>query len=377
MGNTIANKLLGQDDLVSHFAGLIKDKQLPHALLLSGEEGGEGLVLALAIAQMALCENPHSDGTSCGECYSCRQVEALQHPDLTLVFPVIKSSDNKETTSALYLDKFVELLLQSKRLTQEAWRKMQNAGNKQLQILVAEAERIVHATSLKSFKSKYQIILVWQPELMRQDTANKLLKLLEEPPKGVLFLMVSHEPQKLLPTILSRLQRVIVPKIPEELLRDHLVREEHLSPIEAESIGHLAQGNLAKALELIATKGEIESLTNALSFIALPMTRSPKRYLAKAQEIAKWDRPDVVALIDNIPLLLREILALRKGDSSVVFIPSSLLSECQKVANHIPLDVFPGMIDELTDARQEIVQNGNVQMIIFDLLLTFTKMYQR
>lgn len=376
MGNRpIADHLLGQEGLIAHFAQLIQADQLPHSLLLAGEEGGEALTLALSIAQMLLCEHPLQNGSACGQCIDCRQVETLKHPDLTMVFPVIKSGDAKETTSLLYLDEFSHLLQKTIRLTPMEWRKEQNAGNKQLQIMVAEAERLIHATSLRSFKSQHQVILIWQPELMRIDTANKLLKLIEEPPKGVVFLMVSHKPQKLLPTILSRLQRVTVPHIPEEILIEHLKTKEGLSESLATSIGHLAQGNLYKALQLKETNGEVESLTSALSFLKLPTSRQPKLLLEEAQRIAKLDRPEVLALLNNIPLLLRELLALQSGAEEVVFIPSSLMDDCRKLSQQIPLEKIPNIIDELTIAKQEIMQNANIQMVIFDILLTFTQLY--
>lgn len=369
--------LLGQERLVTHFGSLLQANQLPHALLLTGEEGGEALPLAFVLSRQILCENRTPEGLPCGVCQSCRQMDGLQHPDLTMVFPVIKSGDTKETTSDLYLQQFIELMSQSKRFSEEEWRDLQSAGNKQLQILVAEAERLIHFTSLRSFKSKYQVIVVWEPELMRTETANKLLKLLEEPPTGVVFIMVSHEPQKLLPTISSRLQRVTVPGIPEDLLVEYLVSKEGFPSQKAEKIGHLAQGNLYRALQLENNDGEVIGLNEALELLKMPLARDPKVFLEYAQEVAKRDRPEVVALLDALPLALREILALQHGAQDVQFLSPAAHAEAEAIAATLALNDYPKVMEEVQSARMEVIQNGNVQMIIFDLLLTLITLYNR
>lgn len=265
--------LLGQEHLVAHFASQIVAGELPHAMLLTGEEGGEAFPLSLVLAQQILCEELTPEGAPCGKCHSCRQMAELQHPDLTLVFPVIKAQEGKEFTSEMMLEPFRELIGKYRRFTTLEWREQLDAGNKQPQIMVAEAERLIHNTSLRSFKSQYQVILIWQPETMRTETANKLLKLLEEPPKGVVFIMVSHSPHRLLPTIISRLQKVAVPKIPDPTLIDYLVQKESATGEEAAELAHLAQGNLYKALQLKRGRWAIQRPDGG---IAVSTTTTPK-----------------------------------------------------------------------------------------------------
>lgn len=370
-------ELLGQEKLVTHFGSLLQTNQLPHALLLTGKEGSEALPLAFVLARQILCDDRTPEGLPCGVCQSCRQMDRLQHPDLSMVFPVIKSGETKDTTSDLYMDLFIELMGKAERFSEEEWRNLQKAGNKQLQILVAEAERLIHFTSLRSFKSRYQVILVWKPELMRTETANKLLKLLEEPPLGVVFIMVSHEPQKLLPTITSRLQRVIVPSIPEGILVEYLISKKGFSLQEAEQIGHLAQGNLYRALQLKQSSGEVQSMNDALNLLWMPLSRNPKAFLEYAQEMAKLDRPEVIALLDTLPTALREILALQHGEHDVQFLSSALLQQAGSVGEVLSLECYPRVMDEIQSARTEVAQNGSVQMVIFDLLLTLITLYKR
>lgn len=369
--------LLGQEHLVAHFASQIEAGELPHAILLTGEEGGEAFPLSLVLAQQILCEELTPEGAPCGKCHSCRQMAELQHPDLTLVFPVIKAQEGKEFTSEMMLEPFRELIGKYRRFTTLEWREQLDAGNKQPQIMVAEAERLIHNTSLRSFKSQYQVILIWQPETMRTETANKLLKLLEEPPKGVVFIMVSHSPHRLLPTIISRLQKVAVPKIPDSMLIEYLVQKESATDDEASELAHLAQGNLYKALQLKEGNGLFKGEMEALHFLQLPLQRHPKPLLEAAQEYAKMDRPEVLSLLEALPALLRELLALRYGSDDVVFLPSKIVDEAKVVSMALPLEKYTRVMDELTDAKLEILQNGNVTMVLFDLLLTLTRIYQK
>ena len=369
--------LLGQEHLIAHFASQIVAGELPHAILLTGEEGGEAFPLSLVLAQQILCEELTPKGVPCGHCHSCRQMAELQHPDLTLVFPIIKAQEGKEYTSEMMLEPFRELIAKHPRFTTLEWREQLDAGNKQPQIMVAEAERLIHNTSLSSFKSRYQVILIWQPETMRTETANKLLKLLEEPPAGVVFIMVSHSPHRLLPTIISRLQKVAVPKIPEPTLIKYLVEQKGTTDEAARELTHLAQGNLYKALQLKEGGGLFKGEMEALRFLQLPLQRHPKPLLEAAQEYAKMDRPEVISLLDALPMLLRELLALRYGSDDVVFLPSKILAEAKAISMALPLEKYTRVMDELMDAKLEIIQNGNITMVLFDLLLTLTRIYQK
>lgn len=365
--------LLGQEELVTLLSQLVEQQRVPHALLLSGEDGGEAFSLALALARHLLCTDSTPDG-ACGVCHSCRQLDRLEHPDLELVFPIIKEG-TKESTSVDFLADFRDMVLSEVRFTEEEWRTRQDAKNKQLQILVAEAERLIHSTSLRSFSSRYQIILVWLPELMRVETANKLLKLIEEPPEGVIFLMVSHQPDLLLPTIISRLQKVIVPAIPEEVLVHHLIHVRGTDEQLARKAGHLAQGNLYKAMKMLKGEDENSLFSEALDFLALPLLRNPKQFREYSEGLSTWSRPDLIALLEKVSEVLREVLALRYGGDDVVYLADSFREKAEKIANTLAAERYPRVLDEMIAARQELRQNANVKIVLFDLLLTLAMHY--
>lgn len=367
--------VLVEDALKDHLKSYLKSDALPHALLFTGEDGGEALPLAFAFARHILCLNPTDDGP-CGVCTSCKQMDALSHPDLYPIFPIVKVGD-KNTVSDDVIEQFRKLLFSQDRFTYEEWKEIQKSGNKQLSILVAEAEKLLHYTSLRSFQSAHQVILIWMPEQMRTETANKLLKLLEEPPEGVVFIAVSHQPQHLLPTIISRFQRVNIPPISEEVLVHHLKDKLDISSEEATELGHLAKGNLHRAESMHRQGLKSESLEHALRILEIPLSRDPRMYQKEIDFISKMGRPQVLDLIDNITHLLREILAFSLNNPQIVYTPKVYNERLLVLSSCFTLDSITDLMEDLRAASMELRQNANVKIVFFDLFLHISVIYAR
>lgn len=365
---------LADPELIEQLSDMRQRDAIPHALLFCGEDGGEAMPLAMAFARHILCEEPGAE--PCGHCPSCRQMDLWEHPDFYLSYPVIKI-DSKEVISEDVKGDFRELLSQGERFSTEEWRTLLKGGNKQPHLFVAEADHLIHITSLSSFRSPHQVILIWQPETMREDTANKLLKLLEEPPKGVIFLGVSHDPSRLLPTIISRFQRVDVPPIDEERLVDYLVSKEGADPDQAAEAGHLARGNLLRARRLLADEAQERMTDMALLFMETAMKRTPKAYREFANKAAELSRPEVLSLVDSVDGILRETIAVSYGDEEIIYTRRSIRDRIRRVAAAIPLASYPDLMSDLSDARLELMQNASVKIVFFDLLVTMAMMIPR
>jgi len=214
------------------------------------------------------------------------------------------------------------------------------------------------------------VVLIWQPETMREDTANKLLKLLEEPPVGVVFLAVSHDPSRLLETILSRFQRIDVPPIEETRLVDYLVSECGATPEQAYEAGHLARGNLLRAMRLLEGKAQDKAIDLALGLMETAMKRTPKAYREFADQAATLSRPEVISLIDATDRILREMLALSYGTEEIVYTRLAIRDRIRSVATAVPLSSYPPLMEDLSAARRELMQNASIKIVFFDLLVT-------
>jgi DNA polymerase-3 subunit delta' len=201
-----------------------KNGRIPHAQMFLGGEGTGALSLAIAYAQYINCENPGPED-SCGQCKSCRKFQNLTHPDLHFVFPVIKTPKNSKPYSADILEQWREFVSSSYFNSLEDWLSALGASDAQASIYVHEAEEIIKTLSYKAFEAKYKVMIIWLPEKMNISAANKLLKILEEPPDKTIFILVSENAEQILPTIKSRTQIVKLPPLSPELLEKALKQE--------------------------------------------------------------------------------------------------------------------------------------------------------
>ena len=207
--------VVGQEEVKQLLMSSVRGGKMPHALLLTGAEGSGKLPLALALARYLLCQNRSADD-ACGTCPSCRMMDRLAHPDLHFVFPIVRKKAGKDSVCDDYLPQWREMLERSAYVGLPQWMEKMDAGNQQPQIYVRESDEIQRKLSLKSSQGGYKVMVIWLPEKMNVECANKLLKLLEEPPAKTVFLLVSEQPDMLLATIVSRTQRISLHPLADE-----------------------------------------------------------------------------------------------------------------------------------------------------------------
>ena len=186
------SQIPGQKATIERLIRSVKEERVSHAQMLTGPEGCGSLAIALAYATYISCEN-RTDHDSCGKCKSCIKYEKMIHPDLHFVFPVIKDKKSTEPVSDSYIEEWREFASKSPFFTLNNWLDSIEVGNAQGLIFASEAGEIIKKLSLKTFESDYKIMIIWLPEKMHVATANKLLKMIEEPPEKTLFLLVSNE----------------------------------------------------------------------------------------------------------------------------------------------------------------------------------------
>ena len=195
----------GLEDLKTYLRRTAQTRQIAHAQLFAGEEGGGAFPLALAYARYLNCQMP-TDTDACGHCPSCLKYDVLAHPDLFFVYPVVNASSSP-TPSDDYIRQWREMLGSESYFTPADWLEYIKAGNSQPIIYSKEAEAVEQKLSFRIYEASYRVVMIWQPERMNEAMANKLLKLIEEPPEHTLFFMISSEPDKVLGTIRSRVKQ--------------------------------------------------------------------------------------------------------------------------------------------------------------------------
>ena len=219
-------EIIGQEDVKQRLIHSFQEGRIAHALLFLGPEGSGNLALALAFAQYISCPN-RSEHDSCGECPSCRKHQQAQAPDVFFTFPFFNKSEgsDKKTICNDYLATFRVHLLRNPYMILDTWKDALTTENKQLHISVYEAGQIIQQLTLKSYEGGYKFQIIWMADYLKTDTANKLLKILEEPPEKTIFLLVANSRENMLATILSRVQTIYIPRISDDDIRSALLAD--------------------------------------------------------------------------------------------------------------------------------------------------------
>lgn len=375
--------IIGQEELKQHLIRSVDAGRVSHAQLFTGQAGTGALPLAVAYVQYLCCRNRH-DGDSCGVCPDCQQIAALAHPDLHWVFPVNKQG--KKSGEIIRSDDFLPLFreLFAERngyFSPQEWYDRLDLGKTLKGTIAArEAEEIIRKLSFKSFESEYKIMLVWLPETMNEEAANKLLKILEEPWEKTLFLLVSEQPTLLLPTILSRTQEVHVPRITPEVLEENARKQGIDDPLKARNLARLADGNLLTLRQLLAGENDATQRENFSLFCTLMRLSYNDKHLELitwAEELAQLSREQQRAFLRDMARLLRESFMLHAGLNEIGYLWGEELSFCTKFAPFVGTDNIEPLVGEVESAMAQISRNGNPTIVFTHFALAVSKMIKR
>ncbi len=277
------SEVIGQQHLKQQFAQTILSGKVPHAQLFLGNVGHGGLALALAYAQMLNCERP-TENDACGVCASCQKANKLVHPDIHFSHP-FPSLDKKEVATDFIAD-WRKMLSKTPYFSLQEWMQYFEAENKQANIPVKECQDIIRRLNLKSFESRYKVMIIWLPEYLGKE-GNTLLKILEEPPTDTVFILVAESQDAILGTILSRTQIIKINSIETELLSIALMENFDLQAENAFQIASLANGDFIEAQKLLSN----ESSNSAILFmewVQLCLSPGLTRKTETFQQLIKW-----------------------------------------------------------------------------------------
>jgi DNA polymerase-3 subunit delta' len=244
------SEVLDQTRIKERLINSAKTGRVSHAQMIVGNEGTGGLALALAYATYLSCTDKQ-DTDSCGKCPSCIKYTKLQHPDLHLFFPNNTAKDvKKNPSSSLFVNDWRKAVLKSPYLNLSDWLNELGVGNKIGILSERDSAEIVATTNLKTYESEYRIVLIWMAEKMNESCANKILKVIEEPPPKTVFLLVVEDTENMLATITSRVQGVHLPPLNDEIMAERLIRDHALDSHSAHSIALRSDGNYHMAIKL-------------------------------------------------------------------------------------------------------------------------------
>lgn len=361
--------IIGQEDIKEKFRQEIKEGRVPHAQLFCGPEGVGKLPLAIAYARYLCCTN-RGETDACGTCPSCVKFNKLVHPDLHFVFPVVKKKSGKEVVSDDYIAEWRPFVLANPYFSLNHWLDAMDTDNAQALIYAKESDEITRKLSLKSSEGGYKIMIVWLPEKMHPVCANKMLKLLEEPPAQTAFILISEAPEQILPTILSRTQRINIRTIDKQDIEKALIEKSGLQQADAADVAHQANGSYVKALETIHLNEDSHLFFELfVGLMRLAYMRKIKEMKLWSEQLAAMGREKQKNFLTYCQRMIRENFIYNFRKTELVYMNSEEATFSSRFAPFVNERNVMGIMDELSEAQVHIEQNVNAKMVFFDFSL--------
>lgn len=369
--------VIGQQQAKDRLVQEVTEGRVPHALMLCGPQGVGKLALALAYGRYLCCSH-RTTTDACGACPSCVKWDKLVHPDVHFMFPVVKNAKRKKESCDDYLPEWRHMLSTSPYFDLQQWTEEMDAENGQPIIYARESDEITRKLDLKSSEGSYKVVILWLPEKLHEACANKLLKLLEEPPQQTTFLLVTEASDQVLPTIVSRTQRFNVPRIEEKTLSDALYMRYGLSQEDSFSIAHLANGSLLKAVDTLRTDKESErNFKLFVNLMRLAYQRKVRDLKQWSEQVAALGREPQKGFLEYCQHMVRESFICNLHCRELNYMTRQEEGFASRFAPFVNERNVAALMEELSEAQAHVGQNVNPRMVFFDLALKVTVLLRR
>jgi DNA polymerase-3 subunit delta' len=363
--------ITGQDELKLQLTESARKGVVPHARLFCGREGNGGFQLAFAYARYLNCTG-RNETDSCGRCPSCIKYNELAHPDLHFVFPMVSNKSIKKEVCDDYLPEWRAFL--KNRIAEhsyfniDTWLAWTGMEGKQALIYAMESDKIIRKMSFRIYEADYRVLFVWMPERMNDACANKLLKIIEEPPANTAILMITDDPDRVLGTIISRSQPVQVPPIQTGALTETLTDIWGVPKDDAVRIAHLSEGNYFKATELLTVDNDDAWFLHQFKTVMRNgWARNIVAMKSFAEEMASVGREKQRNFLTFCQRQIRENFIYSLHEPSLNYMSKEEAEFSEKFSPYVNERNVMDLMDELSLAERHIRQNVNSKMVFFDL----------
>ena len=373
--------VIGQEHIKNHLKQTVDNGRISHAQLFVGNEGCGTLPMAIAYAQHIICNGKKDEALA-----NCLiKFKNLSHPDLHFAFPVTTTDKAKShPVSSHYLEEWRQLIKEQPYGNLFDWYKLLGVDNKQGQIGVDEAQDIVKSLSLKSYEGGYKVMIIWMAEKMNTACANKLLKLVEEPPDKTIFLLIAEDEEQIINTIVSRCQILHFPPLAENDIKEALIKDYNLDTAVATKIAHQSNGNYNKACDLVYQDTEDLQFEEWFvfwvrsAFKAKGNKAAIHELISWSETISKTGRETQKQFLHFCLDFFRQALLLNYNATDLIFLePKTESFKLEKFAPFVHNANIMEINDELQDAIYHIERNGNSKIILTDLSIKLTRLLHK
>ena len=366
-------EVIGQEEVWQRLITMVREDRLPHAIMRCGPQGCGKMALALAFASYLICQNREGHDEACGECRQCKMLEKWGHPDLLFSYPTIKTPNmgsEHKPVSEDFAEEWRNMISRSPYFNIEQWMTEIGAENQQAIITAGESDELNRKLSLKSSQGGYKVSVIWLPERMNIECANKILKLIEEPPSQTIFIMVSENPDNLLETIRSRVQRIDVKKTDNESIQKALVGKYGISEDDAMRVARLANGDWLTAVSELSADGENkEFLADFQSLMRLAYQRNVRELKHWSENINSYGREKQKRFLTYFLRMIRESFMYNFQQPELSYMTSQEEAFTANFARFVNENNILQITELANKAIRDISQNANGKIVFFDMAL--------
>lgn len=367
------SEVIGQQQVAERLRQLADQQRVPHAIMICGPQGAGKMALAIAFASYLLGEREDETQIADKERNSVAMVRKLEHPDLHFSFPVFKtknmSADHKVTSDDFMKD-WLQFIKQGPYFTLNQWTGTIGVENQQTKIYVGESDLLTRKLSLTASQGGYKVAIIWLPEKMNAECANKMLKLLEEPTPRTVFILVPEEPEKIIETIRSRTQQIYIKAIQQEEIKKALIRQRGLDEQNATRIARMANGNWLKALEELDSENEKRHFLELfISLMRLTYTKQLGELKTWSENVASLGREKQKRMMEYFLHMVRENFMYNFNQPQLSYMTQDEENFASKFAPFINEANVIQITEQMQRTIPEITQNANPKILFYDMAL--------
>lgn len=364
------NDIIGQEELKAELRRRVREGTVPHANLFLGKNGYGGFPLALAMARYMSCPD-RSEEDSCGVCPVCKKFETLQYADLHFSYP-IRNMGRGKNVSESFNDDWRTFLQKSLYLDYEGWLKQLDTTKsaRNTEIYVEESASIARKIALKSYEGGYKFQIIWMAEKMNMEASNKLLKTLEEPTDGTIFLLIAESSEHMLKTILSRTQLVKIKSIDDASMKVRLMEQHGLESGQAENVAHYAEGDYLKAIDVMSNAEEQRIfLERFKGWMRACYKRDMRQITSLVTDLSKSNLPVQLQFVDYAIHFVRQCIVSNYGKDDLARFSPEESAFAQKFAPFIHHGNVIRITELLNEAYSDLRGFVNAKVVLTDLSL--------
>lgn len=372
--------IIGNSNVKERLISAVKINRIHHAFLFSGQSGIGKISMAISFAQYINCINK-TENDSCGVCKSCQKFNNLQHPDLHFIFPVVKTTKNNKPVSLDYIEQWRDFILNNTYENFDKWLEYMGVENQQASIFTSESQEIIRIVNLKPFESKYKTLIIYLPERMNINAANKLLKSIEEPPPNTLFFLITEDESNVLGTIKSRTQ-IVKFVTPNETEISYFLnqRNNEISKEKCNEIANISNGDVSFAISLLSKNSSNDSSNNLLdtfsNFVRISYTANFKQMIEFSEEINQSGRERQKVFIEYCIRMFNENF-LQNNSLNSVKLTKEEAEFSKNFSKFVNKTNIINIYRELSNAYYDISRNASSKLVFFDLMLKLSQLLKQ